>query len=91
MKVKTNIKCFEIKQLNLSTIIKIKVNYNQVGSDRIANAISLLNNKKNFIIVDLGTATTFDILIKKVYKGGIIAPGIKISLNTLSDKATSYP
>ncbi len=91
VKVKTNIKCFEIKQLNLSTIIKIKVNYDQVGSDRIANAISLLNNKKNYIIVDLGTATTFDILIKKVYKGGIIAPGIKISLNTLTDKATLIP
>tara|TARA_B110001450_G_scaffold181534_1_gene169630 strand:- start:1629 stop:2375 length:747 start_codon:yes stop_codon:yes gene_type:complete len=91
LKVKTNIKCFEIKQLNLSTIIKIKVNYDQVGSDRIANAISLLNNKKNYIIVDLGTATTFDILIKKVYKGGIIAPGIKISLNTLTDKASLIP
>ena len=91
VKVKTNIKCFEIKQLNLSTIIKIKVNYDQVGSDRIANAISLLNNKKNYIIVDLGTATTFDILIKKVYKGGIIAPGIKISLNTLTDKASLIP
>ena len=43
------------------------------------------------IVVDIGTATTFDVLIKKTYKGGIIAPGIKISLNTLSDKATLIP
>ena len=91
LKTKTKKKCYEIKQLNLSSIIKIKVNYNQVGSDRIANTISLVDNKKNFIIIDLGTATTFDILIKNVYMGGIIAPGVKTSLNTLSDKATLIP
>jgi len=91
LKNKTKIKCYEIKSLNLSSIIKIKVNYNQVGSDRLTNAISLMNNKKNFIIIDLGTATTFDVLIKNNYIGGIIAPGIKISLNTLSDRASLIP
>ena len=88
---KTKIKCYEIKELKLSTLIDIKVNYKQVGSDRLANAISLINNNKNFIIIDLGTATTFDILINKSYKGGIIAPGIKLSLNTLSDRASLIP
>ena len=91
LKMKTKIRCIEIKQLNLSSIIKIKVNYNQVGSDRLVNAISLLNNINNFIIIDLGTATTFDVLVKNIYKGGIIAPGIKISLNTLSEKASLIP
>jgi type III pantothenate kinase len=91
LKMKTKIKCFEIKQLNLSSIIKIKVNYNQVGSDRLTNAISLINNINNFIIIDLGTATTFDVLIRDIYKGGVIAPGVKISLNTLSDKASLIP
>jgi type III pantothenate kinase len=91
LKTKTKITCYEVKQLNLSSMIKIKVNFNQVGSDRITNAISLLNNKKNFIIIDLGTATTFDVLIKNDFIGGIIAPGIKISLRTLSDKATLIP
>ena len=62
-----------------------------VGSDRLTNAIGLLNHKDNFIILDFGTATTFDVIIKKSYKGGVIAPGIKISLNTLSDKATLIP
>ena len=91
LEIKTKIRCYEIKQLDLSSIIKIKVNYKQVGSDRLANAISLINNKLNFIIIDLGTATTFDVLIKKKYIGGIIAPGIKISLNTLFDKANLIP
>ena len=50
-----------------------------------------MDNKKNFIIIDLGTATTFDVLVKNVYKGGIIAPGIKLSLTTLSDKASLIP
>jgi len=88
---KTKIKCLEIKDLNLNSFINIKVNYKQVGSDRLANAISLLNKIDNFIILDFGTATTFDVIIKNTYKGGVIAPGIKISLNTLSDKASLIP
>ncbi|MBD1139139.1 type III pantothenate kinase [Pelagibacterales bacterium SAG-MED46] len=88
---KTKVKCYEVKNLNLKSLIKIKVNYKQVGSDRITNAISLVNNKDNCIILDFGTATTFDVLIKDAYVGGIIAPGIKLSLNTLSDKASLIP
>ena len=88
---KTECKCYEIKDLNLKSLINIDVNYKQVGSDRLTNAISLLDNKNNYIILDFGTATTFDVLIKKTYRGGVIAPGIKISLNTLSDKATLIP
>ncbi len=85
------LKCYEVKKLNLKSLIKIKVDYKQVGSDRITNAISLINNKNNFIILDFGTATTFDVLIKNTYYGGIIAPGVRLSLNTLSDKATLIP
>jgi len=88
---KTKIKCHEIKDLNLRSLLNIKANYNQVGSDRLANAISLLNNKDNFIILDFGTATTFDVIIGNSYRGGIIAPGISISLNTLIDKASLIP
>ena len=84
-------RCYEIKDLKLRQLINIKVNFKQVGSDRLTNAISLLNSKDNFIILDFGTATTFDVVTQKTYRGGIIAPGIKISLNTLSDKATLIP
>ena len=84
-------RCYEVKDLRLRSLINIKVNFKQVGSDRLTNAISLLNKKDNFIILDFGTATTFDVITQKTYRGGIIAPGIKISLNTLSDKATLIP
>ena len=84
-------RCYEVKDLKLRSLINIKVNFKQVGSDRLTNAISLLNSKDNFIILDFGTATTFDVITKNIYKGGIIAPGIKISLNTLFDKATLIP
>ena len=62
---KIKIKCHEVKDLNLRSLIKIKANYYQVGSDRLTNAISLTNNKDNYIILDFGTATTFDVLLKR--------------------------
>ena len=85
------IKCHELKKLKLNKLVKIKVNYKQIGSDRLANAIGIINNKDNFIILDFGTATTFDVLIKNTYHGGVIAPGVKLSLDTLTDKATQIP
>ncbi|MDA9650741.1 type III pantothenate kinase [Candidatus Pelagibacter sp.] len=88
---KTKLKCYEVKELNLRSLIRIKANYKQVGSDRLTNAISLMNNRENFIILDFGTATTFDVLINNIYSGGVIAPGVKLSLNILSDRATLIP
>ena len=88
---KTNVKCYEVKNLNLKSLIKIKVDYKQVGSDRITNAISVMDHKNNFIILDFGTATTFDVLVKNTYYGGIISPGVKLSLNSLSDRASLIP
>ena len=86
-----NIKIVEIKKLKLSRLIDIKVNKKQVGSDRLANSIGALSFSNNFIIIDFGTATTFDVVIKKKYLGGIISPGINLSLNTLSSKASLIP
>ena len=88
---KTKVKCHEVKNLNLKSLIKIKVDFKQVGSDRITNSISLMNKKNNYIILDFGTATTFDVLVNNTYIGGIIAPGVKLSLNTLFNKATLIP
>ena len=85
------LKCYELKMLKLNKLIKIKVNYKEIGSDRLANSIGAINNKDNFIILDFGTATTFDVLIKNTYYGGVIAPGVKLSFNTLVDKATLIP
>ena len=82
------IKCYEVKELKLGSLINIKVNFKQVGSDRLTNAISLLNNKDNFIILDFGTATTFDVIKNNVYIGGTIAPGIIVSHESLIKKAS---
>ena len=87
----TDIKCKEIKDLDISKLIKIKVNKKQIGSDRIANAISAANNKNNFIIVDFGTATTFDVVLKNSYIGGVIAPGLELSLSNLINRASLIP
>ena len=91
--VKKNLKvnCIELKQLDLNKIIKIKVNRKQVGSDRLANSISVMSLKNNYIILDFGTATTFDVIIKNNYVGGLIAPGLNISLKTLINKAKLIP
>ena len=85
------IKSIELKNLNLNKIMKIKVNRKQIGSDRLANSIAVIPSKKNSIILDFGTATTFDVVIGNVYKGGVIAPGLNISLKTLTKKATLIP
>ena len=85
------INCVELKKLKLKKLLKIKVNHKQIGSDRLANAISVIDKKNNFIVVDFGTATNFDVIIKDNYIGGILAPGVNLSLSTLSDKASLIP
>ena len=85
------IKCIELKSINLKKLIDIKVNKKQIGSDRIANAIGVKNKNKNFIVIDFGTATTLDVIINKTYLGGVIAPGVKLSLETLIDRASQIP
>ena len=90
-KFSLNKKIIEIKQLKLDELIDIKVNKKQVGSDRLANSISVIDENNNYIIIDFGTATTFDVIIKKKYLGGIISPGINLSLNTLTSRASLIP
>ena len=85
------INCIELKKLKLNNLLKIKVNKKQIGSDRLANAIAVIDKKRNFIVVDFGTATNFDVVIKDSYIGGILAHGVSLSLNTLSDKASLIP
>ena len=85
------LKVFEIKELNVNKLINISVNRKQIGSDRLCNAIGINDNKNNYIIVDFGTATTFDVIIKNNYLGGIIAAGVLLSLNTLTSKASLIP
>ena len=85
------VNCIELKKLNLSKLISIKVNKKEIGSDRLANAISVMSKNKNFIVVDFGTATTFDVIKKNDYLGGVIAPGVTLSLDNLIKKASLIP
>ena len=85
---------YEIKKLPLKKLIRIKIDkYNQLGSDRIANAIGAYSlYKKNCLIIDFGTATTFDIVRKPgIYEGGVIAPGIKLSMLNLNNFTALLP
>ena len=85
------IKTIELKDLNLNKVMEIKVNRRQIGSDRLANSIAVISSKKNYIILDFGTATTFDVVIGNVYRGGVIAPGVYLSLMTLISNASLIP
>ncbi len=87
----TKLNCEELKNYNLKKFINIKVNRKQIGSDRLANAIAVIDNKFNYIVVDFGTATNFDIVIKKDYIGGVLAPGVELSLKNLIDRASLIP
>ena len=84
----------EIKEKNIKKIVKINIkNKNQVGSDRIANAVGVYKwYKSNCIVLDFGTATTFDVVTKNgIYNGGVIAPGVNLSMQSLSNSADQIP
>ncbi len=68
-------------------------NPKEVGADRIANAVAGYDKyKKSLIVVDFGTATTFDCVSNDgKYIGGVIAPGIGISLEALFTHASKLP
>ena len=87
----TNFKVLEIKSLNLKKMIKINIkNFNQLGSDRIVNSIEG-KKFKDCLIIDFGTATTFDIVKNGIYEGGAIAPGVKLSIRNLSHSTALLP
>lgn len=79
----------------LKTGINIRYkNPQEVGADRVGNCIGaqyLYGTNKNYIIVDIGTATTFDILSKNEYLGGFIIPGIQMQINSLFSSTAKLP
>lgn len=80
------------EKTKLNIDIKVK-NKNEVGQDRLVNAIA--GYKKfggNLIIIDFGTATTFDVVGDNgEYLGGAISPGINLSLKALHDMTAQLP
>lgn len=82
-------------QAGVKTGLNIKYrNPHEVGSDRIANAIaaSQLYPGKQIIVIDFGTATTFcAITATKSYMGGVILPGVRLSVEALSRNTAKLP
>ncbi len=68
-------------------------NPNEVGADRIVNAVAAYHRyKTELIVIDFGTATTFDVISQKgEYLGGAITPGIGISAEALFARASKLP
>jgi type III pantothenate kinase len=68
-------------------------NPREVGADRIVNSVAAFEKVKGgVIVVDFGTATTFDCVTPKgEYLGGVIAPGIQISADALFSRAAKLP
>ena len=83
-----------VARASLDWGFEIKVDQpNEVGADRLLNALA---GHRNFggplIVVDFGTATTFDVVNQNgAYLGGVIAPGINLSLEALHTAAARLP
>jgi type III pantothenate kinase len=84
-----------ILQAGVKTGLKIRYrNPLEVGPDRIANAIAAthLYPDRNLIVIDFGTATTFDVVrASRDYLGGIILPGLRISMEALERNTARLP
>ncbi len=83
-----------ILSTNLDTGIKLKLkDNNEIGADRIANGIAAAKlYKLPVIVVDFGTANTFDIVNSNgEFIGGVIAPGINTQLTSLSKCTSKLP
>ena len=88
-------KYFNIKPLIVGPGLKSGIsilyeNPKEVGADRIVNAVAALKRYGSpLVIVDFGTATTFDFITERgEYGGGVIAPGIGISVEALFQRAS---
>lgn len=66
----------------------------ELGADRIATSIGSIKRhpNQNLIIIDMGTATTFDIITKdKEHLGGAIFPGLRIAMDSLEERTANLP
>lgn len=78
----------------LKTGLNIHVDVpSQVGSDRIVIAVAALAEyKAPLLLMDLGTATTLEVVEPdNVYMGGVIIPGVRVSLDALTSRAAQLP
>ena len=83
-----------IGEAGVETGVKAEIdNPNEVGADRLVTAYGALKKYKgDLIIIDSGTATTFDVVSQDhIFEGGIICPGINLSMRALHEAAAQLP
>jgi type III pantothenate kinase len=84
-----------VLQAGVKTGLKVRYrNPLEVGADRIAGAVAAVQRHpaQNLIVVDCGTATTFDVVTASgEYLGGVILPGIGVSAETLASRTAKLP
>jgi type III pantothenate kinase len=84
-----------VLQAGVKTGLKVRYrNPLEVGADRIAGAIAASQRHpgQNLIVVDCGTATTFDVITSTGdYLGGVILPGVGVSAETLASRTAKLP
>lgn len=93
------LKYFSTEPFSLQAGVKTGLNIKyrnplEVGADRIANAIAATHAYPNqdIIVIDFGTATTFcAITAQKIYLGGAILPGVRLSVDALSNNTAKLP
>ena len=86
---KNLIKGLIITSKDILPFLKINYNLKEIGADRLANSTAIIINKiSNSIVIDFGTATTFEVIKNNIFLGGIIFPGINLSKNTLINEAS---
>ena len=94
LRVYFSVKPYEIAP-GLKTGLRMRAdNAKEVGADRIVNNVAALRKygaERPVIIVDFGTATTFNILKDGEFIGGVIAPGIRGSLDSLVSGTAKLP
>ncbi|MFT5904570.1 MAG: type III pantothenate kinase [Cryomorphaceae bacterium] len=85
----------QFKKLTPGSILGIGINYpipSQIGADRLANSIAATALYGSpCIVIDFGTAVTFDIIDDQKYQGGVIAPGLGAMTDYLANKTALLP
>jgi type III pantothenate kinase len=92
--------CEEVLKINVDFVSELSLgidvaisNPTEVGNDRLVTAVAAHDTYGGpLIVIDFGTATTFDVLDKHgMYVGGVIAPGINLSMDALHMAAALLP
>lgn len=86
----------QVVGLDSKTPLPIAIDYDRekLGTDRIAaamGAVTRYGKSKDMLIIDAGTAITFDYIEGGVFRGGNISPGVDMRLEALSEKTATLP